>query len=109
MDHHGKQITVKYYDEAKMRTRQERVATDTWRSQVGGYASQFNYQRVQLKSQHYIHDATFYTVTYTTASKIHEIQHFEAICETSLFGMYIFMRVKLRVAVRGLPDKRFCR
>ena len=29
MDHHGKQITDKYYDEAKMRTRQECVATDT--------------------------------------------------------------------------------
>ena len=28
----NKLITVKYYDEAKMRTRQERVATDTWRS-----------------------------------------------------------------------------
>ena len=26
MDHHGKQITDKNYDEAKMRTRQERVA-----------------------------------------------------------------------------------
>ena len=33
MDHHVKQvITDKYYDEAKMRTRQKRVATDTWRS-----------------------------------------------------------------------------
>ena len=30
MDHHRKQINHrKYYDEAKMRTRQERVATDT--------------------------------------------------------------------------------
>ena len=28
----NKEITDKYYDEAKMRTRQERVATDTWRS-----------------------------------------------------------------------------
>ena len=30
MDHHGKQliITDKYFDEAKMRTRQERVATN---------------------------------------------------------------------------------
>ena len=27
-----KQITDKYYDEAKKRTRQKRVATDTWRS-----------------------------------------------------------------------------
>ena len=32
MDYHVKQITDKYYDEAKMRTRQKRVATDTWRS-----------------------------------------------------------------------------
>ena len=32
MDHHVKQITDKYYDEAKMRTRQKRVVTDTWRS-----------------------------------------------------------------------------
>ena len=39
MDHHRKQtnimmkqITDKYYDETKMRTRQKRVATDTWRS-----------------------------------------------------------------------------
>ena len=32
MDHHVKQITDKNYDEAKMRTRQKRVATDTWRS-----------------------------------------------------------------------------
>ena len=32
MDHHVKQITYKYYDEAKMRTRQKCVATDTWRS-----------------------------------------------------------------------------
>ena len=28
----NKLITDKYYDEAKMRTRQKRVATDTWRS-----------------------------------------------------------------------------
>ena len=28
----NKWITDKYYDEAKMRTRQKRVATDTWRS-----------------------------------------------------------------------------
>ena len=28
----NKSITDKYYDEAKMRTRQKRVATDTWRS-----------------------------------------------------------------------------
>ena len=33
MDHHVKQINPdKYCDEAKMRTRQKRVATDTWRS-----------------------------------------------------------------------------
>ena len=32
MDHHVKQINRRYYDEAKMRTRQKRVATDTWRS-----------------------------------------------------------------------------
>ena len=33
MDHHGKQITDKYYDETKMRTRQkQRVVTDTWSS-----------------------------------------------------------------------------
>ena len=28
----NKYITVKYYVEARMRTRQERIATDTWRS-----------------------------------------------------------------------------